>query len=218
MAYEFAASSSQYLTTSSAPTVSSTMTIACWANVTSTTTTQQFASIGFVGPLLYRYVIRIVATSNVQFLAVGEVGGVGTPGSATSAGTVTANTWIHGAGVAESYTSRKVYRNGVLDGTSTVDIGTFVAPTYMSVGASLGQQGQPVALLTGRIADVGIWDVALTAAEIASLAKGMACDKVRPQSLVFYAPLVRDLIDVKGGLTITNNNTATVANHPRVYQ
>jgi hypothetical protein len=57
----------------------------------------------------------------------------------------------------------------------------------------------------------------LTAAEIASLAKGMTCDKVRPESLVFYAPLVRDLIDAKGGLTITNNNGATVANHPRVY-
>ena len=66
-------------------------------------------------------------------------------------------------------------------------------------------------------ADAGIWNAALTAAEIASLAKGMTCDKVRPQSLVFYAPLVRDLVDVKGGLTITNNNTATVANHPRVY-
>jgi hypothetical protein len=73
------------------------------------------------------------------------------------------------------------------------------------------------AYLTGLIAEVGIWNAALTAAEIASLADGMTCDKVRPQSLVFYAPLVRDLIDVKGGLTITNNNTATVANHPRVY-
>ncbi len=71
--------------------------------------------------------------------------------------------------------------------------------------------------MTGQIAEVGIWNVALTDAEIASLADGMTCDKVRPQSLVFYAPLVRDLQDVRGGLTITNNNTATVANHPRVY-
>jgi hypothetical protein len=71
--------------------------------------------------------------------------------------------------------------------------------------------------MTGDIADVGVWSVALTADEIKSLAAGMTCDKVRPQSLVFYAPLVRDLVDVKGGLTITNNNTATVANHPRVY-
>lgn len=69
----------------------------------------------------------------------------------------------------------------------------------------------------GDIAEVGVWNVALTAAEIASLADGMTCDKVRPQSLVFYAPLVRDLQDVRGGLTITNTNTATVANHPRVY-
>ena len=66
-------------------------------------------------------------------------------------------------------------------------------------------------------AEVGIWNAALTADEVASLAKGMSCDKVRPQSLVFYAPLVRNLIDQKGGLAITNNNGATVANHPRVY-
>ncbi len=71
--------------------------------------------------------------------------------------------------------------------------------------------------MDGRIAEVGIWNAALTAEEIASLAKGMTCDKVRPQNLVFYAPLVRDLVDQKGGLTITNNNGATVADHPRVY-
>jgi hypothetical protein len=69
----------------------------------------------------------------------------------------------------------------------------------------------------GQIAEVGIWNAALTAAEVASLAKGMTCDKVRPQNLVFYAPLVRDLNDQKGGLTITNNNGATVAAHTRVY-
>ena len=71
--------------------------------------------------------------------------------------------------------------------------------------------------MDGKIAEVGIWNAALTAEEIASLADGMTCDKVRPQSLVFYAPLVRDLIDYKGGLAITNTNTATVADHPRVY-
>ena len=72
-------------------------------------------------------------------------------------------------------------------------------------------------MFTGSLAEVGIWNAALTADEVASLADGMTCNKIRPQSLVFYAPLVRDLIDVKGGLTITNNNSATVAAHPRVY-
>jgi hypothetical protein len=61
--------------------------------------------------------------------------------------------------------------------------------------------GTPLSeLQDGRTAEVGIWNAALTAAEIASLAKGMTPDKIRPQSLVFYAPLVRDLIDVRGGL------------------
>jgi len=69
----------------------------------------------------------------------------------------------------------------------------------------------------GQIAEAAVYNAALSAAEIASLANGMTCDKIRPQNLVFYAPLVRNLIDQKGGLTITNNNGATVANHPRVY-
>jgi hypothetical protein len=45
----------------------------------------------------------------------------------------------------------------------------------------------------------------------------MTCDRVRPQNLKFYAPLIRNLVDIKGGLTITNNNTATVSEHTRVY-
>jgi hypothetical protein len=101
----------------------------------------------------------------------------------------------------DSVASAEQTTQQVTSGLATVDIGNF----------------NGVDLLNGRIAEVGIWNVALTAAEIASLADGMTCDKVRPQSLVFYAPLVRDLQDVRGGLTITNNNTATVANHPRVY-
>lgn len=85
----------------------------------------------------------------------------------------------------------------------------------LGVGALV--RGNVAAFYNGQAAEVGIWNAALTADEIASLADGFTCDKVRPQSLVFYAPLVRDLIDYKRGLTITNNNTATVANHPRVY-
>ena len=62
-----------------------------------------------------------------------------------------------------------------------------------------------------------MWSAALNASEIASLGQGVSPRLIRPQSLVFYAPLIRDLMDVRGGLSITNNGTATVANHPRVY-
>jgi hypothetical protein len=41
---------------------------------------------------------------------------------------------------------------------------------------------------------------------------------VRSRDLSFYAPMVRNLQDLRGGLAITNNNTATVADHPRIYR
>lgn len=70
----------------------------------------------------------------------------------------------------------------------------------------------------GSVAEVGVWNVALTADEIASLGKGVTCNLMRPQSLVFYAPLIRNLQDVKSGSTLTNNNGAPVVAHPRVYK
>ena len=78
------------------------------------------------------------------------------------------------------------------------------------------QLAQPVLLLYGSIAEAAIWSAALTDDEILSLAKGFTPDQIRPQSLVFYAPLIRELQDLRGGLTITNNNGANVSNHPRV--
>ncbi len=105
--------------------------------------------------------------------------------------------------------------NGGTFANNGVDVGVQNALNEIRIGAdwntTLGN------FFGGDIAEVGVWNVALNQQECASLAKGMTCDKVRPQSLVFYAPLVRDLIDTKGGLTITNNNGATVANHPRIY-
>lgn len=70
--------------------------------------------------------------------------------------------------------------------------------------------------MDGRISEVAVWNVALTDQEVAALGAGFTPDQVRPQSLQFYAPLVRDLSDVRGGRVITNTGTATVANHPRI--
>lgn len=69
---------------------------------------------------------------------------------------------------------------------------------------------------TGDFAEIGMWQATLTNSEAESLAKGMTCEKVRPQSLVTYIPLVRDIQDLARGMTLTNTNS-TVATHPRVY-
>lgn len=140
----------------------------------------------------------------------------GNVNAVANGGTVSANVWNHYAGVFVSGSSRTPFTNGVAGEENTTTVAA-ITPTFTNIGAFYAGTATAIQFMDGLIAEVGIWNAALTAAEIASLAKGMTCDKIRPQNLVFYAPLVRDLNDQKGELTITNNNAATVANHPRVY-
>jgi len=68
----------------------------------------------------------------------------------------------------------------------------------------------------GGYAEIGAWQEALTAEEISSLAKGLSPSMIRPNKLGMYLPLVREINDIKGHITLTDTNT-TVATHPRVY-
>ena len=216
MAYEFTAASSQYLSASVAPVTTYPLTLAAWIYPTSTASPTAIVSIENTSTG-HRFILQqnVVNGNHIQATAVDATAAAGrsvTSGLAT-------NAWQHAAGTFSTNNSDNwtAYLNGSSANQSASASETRAPSTVNSAkigartGASLGLY------FAGLIAEVGIWNVALTQPEIASLAKGMTCDKVRPQSLVFYAPLVRDLQDVRGGLTITNNNTATVANHPRVY-
>lgn len=125
--------------------------------------------------------------------------------------------WVNICATFNPSTRQELFVNAASEAvkTSSVAASIFSGSAPMWIGA----QSQITSTNTwdGLIAEVGIWSAALTTDEVASLAKGMTCNKVRPQNLVFYAPLVRDIIDQRGGLAITNNNGATVANHPPVY-
>lgn len=153
------------------------------------------------------------AVTNDPIQCAAASGGLGS-NARTSTG-FAANTWNHACGVQSANNSRTAYLNAGGQVSNTA-VQAPIGISVLKIG-STNVSGTNSNFLNGLIAEVGIWNAALTAAEVASLAKGMTCDKIRPQSLVFYAPLVRDLIDQKGGLAITNNNGATVANHPRVY-
>jgi len=207
MAYQFTAASSQYLS-SLAPLTNVPLTICCWVKFNSNTGADQIAvSIG--NGVTHRLQI---GTFNLQNFYIASVGT--TQGTSEVTGDIAVNSWNHICGVTPSTSSRTIYKNGIAGTTNNTNI-ALNNFTEVLVGA---RRNTALGLFTnGNIAEVGIWNAALTAAEIASLAKGMTCDKVRPQSLVFYAPLVRDLTDQKGGLSITNNNGATVATHTRVY-
>lgn len=94
--------------------------------------------------------------------------------------------------------------------------GTFPATTSNQNAFRIGRVVDGNYWSTGDFADIGMWQSTLTAEEVASLSKGMTCEKIRPQSLVTYIPLMRDIQDLARGMTLTNTNS-TVANHPRVY-
>ena len=209
MAYRFTATSSQYLSAGASVTAGSPVTIAYWVRPTDILFGNlMHVSVGDSGSThriqMYRasgvnFTIDSVATSSAGFFVA----------SAFSSGV-----WAHCACTFASNTSRTPYINGSASSINTTNIGAQNAFNETLIAA---RRNITVGLFgNDTIAEVGIWNAALTAAEVASLAKGMTPDKIRPQSLVFYAPLVRDLIDQKGGLTITNTNS-TVANHPRVY-
>jgi hypothetical protein len=204
MAYNFNGTS-QYLTCS-APISSPPLTIALWTNnLNPNATLISLCAINGVE----RFQITNPSGGNITAITSDGI----TTATASRAGRVS-GVWNHAAGVFSATNNRIAYVNGISGAANTVNVSVSLINTLL-IGAVYNTTLQN--FYSGQLAEVGIWNAALTPAEIASLAKGMTCDKVRPQSLVFYAPLVRDLIDQKGGLAITNNNGATVANHPRVY-
>lgn len=191
--------------------VTGALTISCFAKANTTITG--------TGPLISKWAgganQRSYAIAIYQNKLYIDVSSLGTTASVLEiAGlTLIGTTQFHCAMAFTPATNFTAYLNGNIEVTTS----SGVPASILNSTSPLTIGYLPVNFFPGIISEVGIWNAALTASEIASLAKGMTCDKVRPQSLVFYAPLVRDLIDQKGGLTITNNNGATVANHPRIY-
>jgi hypothetical protein len=212
MAYQFNGTN-QYLSIADNANldVTGALTVACFAKANTI--------IAGTGPLIAKWVggtnQRSYSIMIYQNKLLIDVTSLGTSASVLEIGgsTLIGTTQFHCAMSFTPSTNFTAYLNGNVEATTSsgVPVSIFNSTSPLTIGYL------PINYFPGLIAEVGIWNAALTITEIASLAKGMTCDKVRPQSLVFYAPLVRDLNDQKGGLTITNNNGATVANHPRVY-
>ena len=134
----------------------------------------------------------------------------------TATNTETLNAWNHVYGQRPTSTStpRTVWLNATDTGTNTATQGTFV--TELGIGA-VWRLGTLEQYLTGDLAEVAVWGVGLTIDEITSLAKGFKPSRIRPQSLLYYVPLVRDLHELRTGIALTAVNAPTVVAHPRVY-
>lgn len=147
-------------------------------------------------------------------------GGVGWKASGVATDVRNSGAWHHVVGVFTGSTSVQLYVDGVLDSQNT----TGVAAT-LPAGSNpwvWGRYQNDSIWFSGDIAEGGVWDAALIAAETASLAAGEIPLNVRPGSLIAYWPQwgddspEPDLHDVgatRYALTVTG---ATKANHAPV--
>ncbi len=145
----------------------------------------------------------------------GAVTNGGSAASIDSTTGYTVGTWHHAAAVCASATSRSAFIDG---GSKATTVGSRAMSGLNRL--VLGAQRSGGALgtyYTGSMAEAAVWDIALDDADIARLASGLEPHRVRPESLVFLAPLVRDIRDEFGGLTFTTSGTTVVA-HPRIFR
>ncbi len=186
-------------------------TLACWFKPATLNTTDTLISIG--NPAASGF-WRIHSNAADQLLCQKQNDVGSESGTATVVAALLAiGTWHHCAGVFENIASRTAY----LDGANPVNNATFVTDsvaTRTSIGVQAGNLGAPT-FCDGTIAEVGIWNIALTASEIRALAKGFSPKVIRPRHLVFYAPLVRSVQEYKGRVLVTTGTTVAV--HSRSF-
>lgn len=152
--------------------------INCWFKTSTLAATRQFIQIG-TATTNFR---RIGINSSNQVVAQCSTGTLRT----STAGTFTSGAWSMATGVFSATNNRLAYTNAVA-GTANTNTVTNAQPTILTVG---GSQGNPNANDI-NLAEVAIWDVALTAADITALYDGHRATQVRPDNLIVYMPLVR---------------------------
>ena len=152
-----------------------------------------------------------------NIVAARTFGGLSVKQADTTTGPTT-NTWHHACAVFASATSRSAYIDGGSKGTNT-DSETASSINNVSIGRTYYYNSADnvwSGSYSGAVAEVGIWNVALTDSEIAILGNGYSPLFVRPQSLVFYAPLIRTVLDRIDNKTFTANGSPAVAAHPAI--
>jgi concanavalin A-like lectin/glucanase superfamily protein len=156
------------------------ITVAAWIKTNSVSTEQGIATKwGAVGAN-QQYELELSATGKVSF---GVVNATPLGTIVTGATTVALGAWQHAAG-RQTATDVFVYLNGVQDGTSATDRSIQNTATDLLIGKFVTGVA-----FNGLIAELGIWNIDLTPAEIAQLASGVSPALVQPGNLRGYWPL-----------------------------
>lgn len=206
-------STANYYTTASVPVGAAPLTLATWFRSTSASANQNILVLNAATDANY-FGIGCDGTLVGDPVSAYTNGAGGSTGVLTTTG-YTANTWTHACGVFASSISRSVFINGGGKATNTT---SSVPASLNKVSLGVYRSSAAGSGLQGSMAEAAIWSAALNDDEVLALAKGVSPARVRPQSLVFYAPLIRDAVDVRGGRVLTATGTPTAADHSRIYR
>ena len=161
----------------------------------------------------YALIVRGSAGGDPVTLA--RVAGAATDLCDTTSG-YSANAWHHACGVVRTNQDVSVYIDGGSKGNSIANR----SPANLD-RTCIGYSGDsaPGDYMSGRIAEVAAWNVALTDDEVAALAGGVPPPRMRPESLVAYWPLAgigSPEPDYRGVYDMTLFNAPTTADHAPV--
>ena len=181
MARDFELDTTDYLENAAAVLVAVPCTFAAWFRAETVDINQTIMSLMDNG--VDTHGMYMEATSSNVISAVTADGGFKIAFGSTN---FSVDTWHHGCAVYASSTSRSAY----LDGGGKVEDTVDATPLNIDTTA-IGRLSRLSATnyFDGRIAEVGIWNVALTDNEVISLASGNSPLLVRPLSLQAYWPL-----------------------------
>lgn len=207
-------STSNYALHSTGIVTAAPLTMACWGKTSITGATQTLFALNnsASAPDRNDFLFGIGSTQQL-YVGTGD-GGAAT--YALSANIISANTWFHACARYASATSREAILNGgtpVINTTSRTPSGINRLTLGVLNGSSFSSPFAPAG--NGDLAEVAIWNVALSDEEVINLSEGVSPQMIRPSSLVFYAPLVRELVDIMGN-PLSTIGSLSVSDHCRI--
>jgi hypothetical protein len=231
MAYDFNGTSHYMWTThdgssSASPLTSLPLTIACWFKVFTSSFPKSTSRVllefgnGTTG-------YRLVIPANQTFLrAVHFISAGAQPADTIASPSFPPDAWVFGAAIFASNASRSVFACYPFGGdlivnqnTNTQSLGSATISRF-SIGAA---SALTTNYFDGSVAEVGVWNAALNTQDLLSIGRGVAYSKVRPNSLVLYAPLIRNTNTLFYKQSLASlpyyiaNTGASTTEHPRIY-
>jgi len=214
MAYTFDKSSSQYLQGLISSFSYTTHTIAAWVRCADNTADNGAAvSVSSDSTATRYFSLYFYNDGLVYYQMEGATAYTGVTKAYSS------NTWHSVIGTQTSATSREIYVDGAKGTTGTTNSGTLdLSSAKFSIGQNYYGNTTPADLFEGDVANVGVWNVVLTAAQREALDQGISPYLVAPNSLFQYAELIRPLNQPSNNRLITATNGPTVSTHPTIYK